>query len=253
MTVRPPSLKLSDLKKIKNIVIGNPSAKVQYARDEVFIRTLVQSLNNPPPSLDPQSSQDDIRVEVAHIIASLSYGSDRALTTLIHANALGALLLAISNFRPAEQPSLRAAFARALRALGVAIADIVGPALWGLRPDDSEVKGDAKQALDASPGRLPRHLRTPALPSRHRGKYRIPDWLERTQRPAQESGGRVAAAGGACTGEQEPSRMGEEHSRDDGLGRHRRHQGCGWMGSAGRSGAAKGYAGLQGASYSTTQ
>ena len=74
-------------------------------------------------------------------------GSDRALTTLINANALGSILLAISNFRPNEPSRLRAAFARALRALGVAIADIVGPALWGLRPDDSEIKDSAKDAL----------------------------------------------------------------------------------------------------------
>ncbi|KAI5900820.1 uncharacterized protein SCHCODRAFT_02044636 [Schizophyllum commune H4-8] len=148
MTVRPPSLSVTDLKKIKNTVIGNPSAKVELAQDEDFIRTLVQCLNHPPPSSDPQSSQDDIRIEVAHIIASLSYGSDRALATLLHANALGSLLLAISNFRPNEPSRLRAAFARALRALGVAIADIVGPALWGLRPDDdSEIKDRAKDAL----------------------------------------------------------------------------------------------------------
>ncbi|KAL1754819.1 armadillo-type protein [Schizophyllum commune] len=148
MTVRSPSLSVVDLKKIKNTVIGNPSAKVELAQDEDFIRTLVQCLNHPPPSPDPQSSQDDIRIEVAHIIASLSYGSDRALTTLIHANALGSILLAISNFRPNEPSKLRAAFARALRALGVAIADIVGPALWGLRPDDSEIKDSAKDTLN---------------------------------------------------------------------------------------------------------
>ena len=43
MTVRPPSLSVVDLKKIKNTVIGNPSAKVELAQDEDFIRTCVTS------------------------------------------------------------------------------------------------------------------------------------------------------------------------------------------------------------------
>ncbi|KAL1745062.1 armadillo-type protein [Schizophyllum fasciatum] len=148
MTIRPPSVSVSELKKIKNSVIGNPLAKVHLAQDEHFVRTLVHSLNSPPPSPDPQSSQDDMRIEAAHIVASLSYGPDEAVKALIRANALPALLLAIAHFRPDEPTRLRAAFARALRALGVAIADIVGPAIWGLRPEVPEIREEAKEALN---------------------------------------------------------------------------------------------------------
>lgn len=92
MTIR--TITLSSLKKVKNSVIGNPSAKLQYAQDEVFIQTyvtgvfcipdlgadastrrLVECLNHPPPISDPQGSGDDIRVEAAHVISSITYGT----------------------------------------------------------------------------------------------------------------------------------------------------------------------------------
>jgi hypothetical protein len=105
-----------------------------------------------------------LRIEAAHVIASLSYGlsliyltvaghlhrylgSEEALSTLLRANTHHAILYAISNFTKADPPLLRAAFSRALRALAASIADIVGPSLWGLKQDNSIVRNDAQQAL----------------------------------------------------------------------------------------------------------
>ncbi|KAF8638143.1 hypothetical protein AX17_002416 [Amanita inopinata Kibby_2008] len=146
MTIR--TINASALKKVKNSVIGNPSAKRQIAQDEPFIRMLVESLNR---LLEPQGSQDDdIRIEAAHIISSLSYGSAQAISTLIRAGAPQAILYAISRFGPTDTTPLRVAFARALRAITVSIADVVGPSQWGLSPDYSNtiVRTEAKQALD---------------------------------------------------------------------------------------------------------
>ncbi|KAJ7743916.1 armadillo-type protein [Mycena maculata] len=143
MTFTP--LSLSNLKAIKNTVIGNPSAKVQLAQDQVFIQTLVQCLNDPPPT-DPQ--EDDLRIEAAHVIASISYGSESVLGTLLRCDAPRAFLYAISKFTPDDTAPLRSAFARGLRALAIAIADTVGPSQWGLREERSAIKNDAEAALD---------------------------------------------------------------------------------------------------------
>jgi hypothetical protein len=74
-------------------------------------------------------------------------GSEEALSTLLRANTHHAIFFAISHFTKADPPLLRAAFSRALRALAASIADIVGPSLWGLKPDNSIVRNDAQQAL----------------------------------------------------------------------------------------------------------
>ncbi|KAJ7080182.1 armadillo-type protein [Mycena belliarum] len=144
MTFTPISL--SSLKTIKNTVIGNPSAKSQLAQDEELIQTLVQCLNDPPPS---DSSGEDLRVEAAHVIASISYGSEAVLGTLLRCDAPRAFLYAISKLSPEDPAILRAAFARGLRALAIAIADTVGPSLWGLRDERSTIKNDAEAALDS--------------------------------------------------------------------------------------------------------
>lgn len=139
MTIKT-SISLAGLKEVKNAVIGNPSAKSQYAQDTHFVPILLDSLN----------SHDDIRVEAAHVISSLSYGSPQALSTLLAAGAHHAILYAISRLEPTDSLLLRAAFARALRAVTVSIADVVGPSQWGLSPDYSNdlVQNDAKRALD---------------------------------------------------------------------------------------------------------
>jgi hypothetical protein len=75
-------------------------------------------------------------------------GSPEALRSLLHANAHQAFLYAISRFDPSEPTATKAAFARALRAIAVACAELVGPSQWGLRDDSSPVREDAKLALD---------------------------------------------------------------------------------------------------------
>ena len=105
-----------------------------------------------------------MRIEAAHVVASLSYGlsqnyhtvtgrlhrylgSEEALSTLLRANTHHAIFYAISHFTKTDPPLLRAAFSRALRALAASIADVVGPSLWGLKRDNSIVRNDAQQAL----------------------------------------------------------------------------------------------------------
>lgn len=75
-------------------------------------------------------------------------GSPEALRSLLHANAHQAFLYAISRFDSSEPAATKAAFARALRAIAVACAELVGPSQWGLRDDSSPVREDAKLALD---------------------------------------------------------------------------------------------------------
>ena len=64
------------------------------------------------------------------------------------ADAHRAFLYSISRFGPAESPTTKAAFARALRAIAAASAELVGPSQWGLRNDLSPVREDAKHALE---------------------------------------------------------------------------------------------------------
>ncbi|KAJ7036154.1 ARM repeat-containing protein [Mycena alexandri] len=143
MTFTP--ITVSSLKTIKNTVIGNPSAKVQLAQDQVFVQHLVQCLNDPPPT-DPR--EDDLRIEAAHVVASISYGSEAVLGTLLRCDAPRAFLYAVSKFVPDDTAALRSAFARGLRALAIAVADTVGPSQWGLREERSSIKNDAEAALD---------------------------------------------------------------------------------------------------------
>ncbi|TFK37457.1 armadillo-type protein [Crucibulum laeve] len=147
MTISP--LNTASLKKVKNTVIGNPLAKLQLAQDERFIRTLVECLNAPTSSPDPQSSttNDDIRIEAAHVISSLSYGSEEALAALLRAGAPQAFLFAISHFNASDSLQLRSAFTRALRAVAASIADIVGPSQCCLKADKSIIRTEAKEAL----------------------------------------------------------------------------------------------------------
>ncbi|KAI0263468.1 ARM repeat-containing protein [Gloeopeniophorella convolvens] len=146
MTVQ--AVNVATLKRVKNNVIGNPSAKSMLAQDELFVATLVKCLNAPEQFEEAAGSQDDIRVEAAQVIASLSYGSPEALRSLLHANAHQAFLYAIARFGPSESPATKAAFARGLRALAVACAELVGPSQWGLKDDSSPVREDARLALE---------------------------------------------------------------------------------------------------------
>jgi armadillo repeat-containing protein 8 len=186
MTIQ--TVNISTLKRVKNTVIGNPSAKLVLAQDELFVATyvttcpssprlavsfihsLVKCINTPEQFEEAAGSQDDIRVEAAQVITSLSYGAQSQLRTFFHvlipclrllssgspealrslllSNAHQAFLYAISRFSPSEPPATKAAFSRALRALAVACAELVGPSQWGLRDDSSLVRDDAKLALE---------------------------------------------------------------------------------------------------------
>ncbi|KAJ7636791.1 ARM repeat-containing protein [Roridomyces roridus] len=130
---------LARLKRVKNSVIGNPAAKVQLAQDEHFVASLVQCLN---------AEERELRIEAAHVIASISYGDEQVLATLLRCDAPRAFLYAISKLSAEDLAPLRAAFARGLRALAIALADAVGPSQWGLHDEPSALKGDADAALD---------------------------------------------------------------------------------------------------------
>ncbi|TFK94820.1 ARM repeat-containing protein [Polyporus arcularius HHB13444] len=143
------ALNVPTLKAVKNAVIGNRTAKGNYGRDEVFVSRLVECINDPPTSPgDWEGSKTSLRIEAAHILASLSYGSLDALRTLLRLNASQALLYAVSTFQPTDSVSLKAAITRALRAIATAIADAVGPSQWGLSPSVSDIRPEAKAALD---------------------------------------------------------------------------------------------------------
>jgi armadillo repeat-containing protein 8 len=91
MTIQ--TVNVSTLKRVKNNVIGNPSAKLSLAQDELFVTTsvaclsssrfpskppsssLVKCINAPEQFEEAAGSQDDVRVEAAHVITSLSYGT----------------------------------------------------------------------------------------------------------------------------------------------------------------------------------
>ncbi|TBU35602.1 ARM repeat-containing protein [Dichomitus squalens] len=140
------TINVASLKAIKNSVIGNRTSKGVYGRDETFVTKLVDALNDPPaPAGDSATA---IRIEASHIIASLSYGSPDALRTLLRLNAPRALLYAISTLQPKDSVALKAALARALRALAIAVADAVGPSQWGLASSVSDLRVEAKVALD---------------------------------------------------------------------------------------------------------
>ncbi|KAG6868809.1 hypothetical protein C0993_010107 [Termitomyces sp. T159_Od127] len=135
------SVNLVSLRSAKNAVIGNPSAKLQLARDRVFVTNLVDCLNYPDACAKT-------RIEAAHVVASLSYGSDEALLALLRGHAHHALLYALARFTKDDSLVLRAAFARALRALATSAADAVGPSQWGLGPASNIAKHDSRDALD---------------------------------------------------------------------------------------------------------
>ncbi|EGN95883.1 hypothetical protein SERLA73DRAFT_162574 [Serpula lacrymans var. lacrymans S7.3] len=137
------------LKQRKNLVIGNPSAKLALAKDTAFIQSLVGCLSRAPlPQSEAQGSQDDVRIEAAHVISSISYGSDDALRSLLQASALHALLFALSTLKPYDPIALQTALLRALRTMSTAVAEVVGPSQLGLCSYSSDTRDEAKAVLD---------------------------------------------------------------------------------------------------------
>ncbi|RXW17757.1 hypothetical protein EST38_g8091 [Candolleomyces aberdarensis] len=144
MTVQAATVSISDLKKVKNSVIGNPLAKDGIAGDEGLMRTLIDSIGD-----SANDVPEDIKTEAAHIVASLSYGSELALSTLLKLNTPYVFVFALSKVSADGSAALRAAYARALRALVSSIADVVGPSEYGLRPETpSSLRLETKEALD---------------------------------------------------------------------------------------------------------
>ncbi|KAI0318921.1 ARM repeat-containing protein [Amylostereum chailletii] len=147
MTIQ--TVNVATLKKAKNTVIGSPTAKLALAQDEVFVATLVNCLNAHEPPDGSTGRLDDIRIEAAQVLSSLSYGSPEALKRVLNAQAHQALLYAILHFQPSDPAPLKSAFARSLRALAVACAEIAGPSQWGLKDSSTIVREEAQKALDS--------------------------------------------------------------------------------------------------------
>ncbi|KAH6903435.1 armadillo-type protein [Coprinopsis sp. MPI-PUGE-AT-0042] len=145
MSTTPAVPTLGDLKRLRNSVIGNPLAKRTLADDDRAVRILVDYLNPPLPH---NAEVTAMRTEAAHIVASLAHGSDSTLGALLRHDAPRALLFAVSNFGPQDSLPLRSAFARALRTAGSALADSVGPPLYGIpSAERSAIHKEAKEAL----------------------------------------------------------------------------------------------------------
>ncbi|TFL04249.1 armadillo-type protein [Pterulicium gracile] len=145
MAVHP--LTLASLKSTKNSVIGNPSAKLAIAQDQAFVQTLVQCINQPKDERI-SNPKEDIRVEAAHVIASLAYGSDEALASLVRSNALEGLLYALSRLALVDKAVLEPPFLRALKTLTTALADASGSSQYGLRQHTSAIRQEAEEAVD---------------------------------------------------------------------------------------------------------
>ncbi|KAF8994098.1 hypothetical protein BDQ17DRAFT_1412659 [Cyathus striatus] len=183
------------LKQVKNAVIGNLSKKAEVAQDEGFIRTpcsvqwvgLLPSgclLGSYPPvratahkemckckrQIEGQTAREqvrnclnlthappEIRIEAVRVLASLAYGTDDSLVSLLRARTHQALIYALAHIQPTDPPALALALARALRAVMCATADVLGPPLWGLRVHYGRGKGRRIDILDTL---LP-HLNTP--------------------------------------------------------------------------------------------
>ena len=107
-------------------------------------------MSSPPsPTVLTPSRSVTARVSTHTTDPRTPTGSSEALKGLLKFNAIEAFLFAISNFKPQDPPALRSAFARALRALAVAVADAVGPSQGGLQIHPSDAREEATVALNS--------------------------------------------------------------------------------------------------------
>ncbi|KAF8994119.1 hypothetical protein BDQ17DRAFT_1431253 [Cyathus striatus] len=109
----------------ENATIGNPSKKADIARDEAFIRILVQCLN--PPYIP----HPEVGIEAAHVLALLAYGINDSLISLLLARIHQALLYTLAHIQPMDPQALAVALACALRAIMGAAAYVLGPSSMG--------------------------------------------------------------------------------------------------------------------------
>lgn len=70
------------------------------------------------------------------------------MRSLLSAGAHEAIMFALSGLQPDDTVSLKTALTRALRTIAVAIADVVGPALWGLEDESGEIRSEVRPALE---------------------------------------------------------------------------------------------------------
>ncbi|KAF6745225.1 hypothetical protein DFP72DRAFT_1077675 [Ephemerocybe angulata] len=134
-------MSVQDLKRVKNSVIRNPVVKTALSRDAALVECV--DLASVAGTVG-----NEIRVEAAHIIASLSYGSESALEMLLRLQTPRILIFALSQFTPTDPLPLRTALARVLRDIVASVAEIVGPREYGLRPETTgPMQMETKEAL----------------------------------------------------------------------------------------------------------
>lgn len=76
-------------------------------------------------------------------------GSNDTVLALISADAPDAMLRSLMTLRPHDLERLKVAVVRAFRALCVATANCIGPALWGLGEDNSEYKKGVQIVMES--------------------------------------------------------------------------------------------------------
>lgn len=82
------------------------------------------------------------------IFPFFSTGSEAALASLLRANALQAIVYALSSTQALLIISFRSALARALRVLASAIIEVTGPTLAPIRTYSTQFRSEAKIALN---------------------------------------------------------------------------------------------------------
>ncbi|KAF6750284.1 hypothetical protein DFP72DRAFT_748133, partial [Ephemerocybe angulata] len=117
----PTPMSVQDLKRVKNSVIRNPVAKTALSRDAAFMRSLVECVDVASVG---GTVGNEIRVEAAHIVTSLSFGSESTLETLLRLQTPRILVFALSQFTLTDPLPLRSAYARSLRAIVASVAEI---------------------------------------------------------------------------------------------------------------------------------
>ncbi|KAF9001010.1 hypothetical protein BDQ17DRAFT_1327465 [Cyathus striatus] len=140
--------------------------KAEVARDEGFVRTGVLRNSRLVQYLNPPHAPPEIRIEAAHVLASLVYGTDDSLISLLRARTHQALIYALAHIQPTDPPALAVALAR--------------PPLWGLRVHygrgkERRMSDDEESVVREEVGYTPlapQHPQHPA-PSTHSKPLRI--------------------------------------------------------------------------------
>ncbi|KAJ3783941.1 hypothetical protein GGU10DRAFT_388690 [Lentinula aff. detonsa] len=144
---RLPLSSPSELKQLKNQIIGTPSAKCRLAKDRATMRMLVET------TMETMAA-DDVRTETAQILGSLASLGGHAddavvISALIEQDALRCCLSALSTTINVKKKKLRLALTRALSAISGNLSELVGPPQWGLGSFEAQwLTGPAAQTLE---------------------------------------------------------------------------------------------------------